>query len=411
MRNSWTGGQYSVFRILFGIYLFVHFSYLSFWAAELFSNQGMLPDAALSPLLPAFPNLLGVVDGPALVTGLSVVSAGAALAFALGYGDRIAAIFMWLVLASFLGRNPLISNPALPYVGWMLLAHVFVPPAPYGSLAGRGRADPSGGWVLPPRLFLAAWIVLALSYSYSGYTKLLSPSWVAGENIQYVLTNPLARDWFLREIFLAVPPIFLKLLTWFILVVELLFAPLCLWRRLRPWLWGGMLFVQFGFGFLLNFPDLTIAMLLFQMFTFDPRWLASSDMAGTTIFFDGNCALCHGTVRFLLSEDRAASLRFSPLQAQLFADTVSEERRMNLGDTFVVVTPAGDVLTEADAAIHVLGGIGGLWRLLSLGMKLIPRRLRNWGYHLVGDRRYRIFGTKPDFCPLAPPEMRGRILL
>ncbi len=410
MQNSWTGGQYSIFRICFGLYLFIHFAYLSFWAAELFSNKGMIPEAALSPLLPAFPNILGLIDDPAFVTGLSIAAAAAALAFAVGYGDRIAAIFMWLVLASFLGRNPLITNPAMPYAGWMLLAHAFIPSAPYGSLAGRNRVDPRGDWRLPPRLFLAAWIVLALSYSYSGYTKLLSPSWVAGENIQYVLTNPLARDWILRDIFLALPPIYLKLLTWFILIVELFFAPLCLWKALRPWLWGIMLFVQFGFAFLLNFPDLTIAMLLFHMFTFDPNWLKASNMKGTIVFYDGNCALCHGSVRFLLSEERDGTLQFAPLQGKLFENTLRGARRDDLGDTFVVVTPDGDVLTESDAVVHILEGIGGLWRFLSLGLRYVPRRLRNWAYHFIGDRRYRVFGTKSDFCPLIPSELKSRIL-
>src|SRR5262249_1360001 len=50
MTNGWTGGQYSLFRIAFGIYLSVHFAQLAPWAVELFSNRGALPHAADSPL-------------------------------------------------------------------------------------------------------------------------------------------------------------------------------------------------------------------------------------------------------------------------------------------------------------------------------------------------------------------------
>jgi hypothetical protein len=32
MRNGWTGGQYSLFRAVFGIYLLVHFAQLTPWA-------------------------------------------------------------------------------------------------------------------------------------------------------------------------------------------------------------------------------------------------------------------------------------------------------------------------------------------------------------------------------------------
>jgi hypothetical protein len=34
MSNGWTGGQYSLFRIAFGVYLCVHFGQLAPWAAE-----------------------------------------------------------------------------------------------------------------------------------------------------------------------------------------------------------------------------------------------------------------------------------------------------------------------------------------------------------------------------------------
>jgi hypothetical protein len=56
---------------------------------------------------------------------------------------------------------------------------------------------------LPRHLFAAAWVALALSYSPSGYTKLLSPAWVDGETIRLVLENPLARDHALRSAVLA----------------------------------------------------------------------------------------------------------------------------------------------------------------------------------------------------------------
>src|SRR5207245_3602172 len=54
--NGWTGGQYSLFRAVFGLYLFVHFVELVPWGAELFSNRGVLPHAAASPLIHLFPN-------------------------------------------------------------------------------------------------------------------------------------------------------------------------------------------------------------------------------------------------------------------------------------------------------------------------------------------------------------------
>src|SRR4029079_5696962 len=180
MRNGWTGGQYSLVRFVFGTYLFVHFVQLAPWAAELFSDLGVLPDGRASPLLYLFPNVLAVWDGPAFVTALVVAAAGLSILFAVGYCDRVASVFVWCVWACLHGRMPLISNPGLPYVGWLLLAHACLPPAPYGSVAARGRVDPGGDWHMPPCIFLVAWIVMSLGYTYSGLMKLNSPSWLDG---------------------------------------------------------------------------------------------------------------------------------------------------------------------------------------------------------------------------------------
>src|SRR5438270_824416 len=196
MKNGWTGGQYSLVRAAFGTYLFVHFAQLTPWAAELFSNQGVLADGRASPLLHLFPNVLALWDGPAFTTALVAAAAGLSVPFAAGICDRAAAVALWYVWACLHGRMPLISNPGLPYVGWLLLAHAALPPAPYGSWAARGRTDPANGWRMPEGIFLAAWILMALGYTYSGVTKLVSPSWTDGPALARVLDNPLARPGF-----------------------------------------------------------------------------------------------------------------------------------------------------------------------------------------------------------------------
>jgi len=411
MASGWTGGQYSFFRTLLGLYLCIHFVHLLPWSAELFSNQGLLPDGRLSPLFAVFPNVYWISDAPWFIYATLSLSAAAALAFAVGWHDRLAAIWMWIVLAGLFGRNPLISNPSMPYVGFMLFAHLFVPSAPYGSAAARGRTDPDGGWILPRPVFLAAWAVLALSYTYSGYTKLLSPSWVAGDNIAFVLQNPLARPWLLRDFFLWLPPIFLTILTWTVLYVELLFAPIALWSRARPWIWLAMFIIQFGFLFLLNFADLTTGMLLFHLLTFNPAWIpARAFRPNVVLFYDGNCAMCHGFIRFLLAEERSGTLRFAPLQSEYFRSSVRESVRAGLPDSLVLRLEDGSLLLRSSAVIAVMKEMGGLWTASALLMQILPRPLRDAAYDLCGALRYRIFGRAPEVCPILTPELRRRIL-
>jgi len=405
----WTAGQYSVFRVLLGTYLFVHFVHLLPWGAEVFSNQGMLAQGAASPLFHLFPSVLLWSDSPAAVVALILAGSFSAALLALGYRDKLAAAVAWYVLACLFGRNPLIANPALPFVGWMLLAHLFVAPPGADARAGAAQAGPSGDRATSHPIFVAAWVILALSYSYSGYTKLLSPSWVSGDSVSYVLQNPLARDYLLRDLLLDLPAGVLRGLTWTIMWVELLFAPLALIPRLRPILWTIMLVVQVGFLLLLNFADLTIPMLLFHLLTFDPSWVGSTRARPPeTIYYDGHCGLCHWVVRFVLAEDAAAQFRFAPLQGQSFREAVSTAARASLPDSFVVIDERGRLFTQGGAVVHVLRRLGGLWGIVGVGLRLMPAIVLDLGYSGIGRIRYRLFGRQPDTCPVVPETLRSR---
>lgn len=275
MRNGWTGGQYSIYRALFGSYLAIHYFRIVPWGPELFSRDGLLSISSLSPLARLFPNVLAIWDSPFFVQMLLTLAACLALFFAIGFWDRTAAVLLWYLGACFLGRNPLISNPALPYVGWLLLAHTFLPEAPYGSLAARIRKQSSNDWRMPSSIYMVAWVLMALGYTYSGAIKMTSPSWLDGSALARILSNPLARLGFLRHWLLALPPDFLKCATWAALALEVTFAPLALFRRLRPWIWSAMLCLHLSLFLLISFPDLTAGMVLLHLFTLDPAWLRS----------------------------------------------------------------------------------------------------------------------------------------
>jgi hypothetical protein len=269
--RGWTGVRYGRFRLLLGIYLLVHFAYLAPWAAEVFSSAGILPDGRSSPLLHLFPNVLALWDGPAFVTALVVLGAVLAAAFAVGASDRVAAGALAYLLACLYGRNPLIANPSLPYVGWMLLAHAALPSLPTG--VGLWRGEPAAGWQFPRGLFAVAWILLAAGYSFSGFTKLVSPSWRDGTALMRVLGSPLARPGLLRDSLLRLPAPLLRAVSALALGSELLFLPLAAFRPTRRWIWAALLGMHLGLIALIDFADLSAAMVLVHLFVIEPRWL------------------------------------------------------------------------------------------------------------------------------------------
>ncbi len=409
-QNGWTGGQYSFFRIIFGVYLLCHFVQLIPYGKELFSSQGMLPHAAASPILYAFLNILALCDTPLFVTLLLLLSALFSLAFALGFYDRLAALALWYVWACLFGRNPLIGNPSLPYVGLLLLAHACLPVASYGSWVHRKAVVPHSDWHMPPAIYLVVWALMALGYSYSGYTKLISPSWVNGSAFHYVLENPLARPGVLREWLLSLPPVILRGCTWAALCLELLFAPLALSRRLRPLLWSVMLLLHCGLIVLIDFADLSFGMVLLHLFTFDPAWIKPlAAQAPATIFYDGNCGLCHRAVRFFLAEDTTGKLfRFAPLQNKTFISATTTLQRQTLPDSIVIITDDKRLLWHSTAVLYLLKRLGGVWRLLACVAEIMPLCWRDAMYEWVAKNRHRLGRKANDVCPTMPAETRVR---
>jgi predicted DCC family thiol-disulfide oxidoreductase YuxK len=74
-------------------------------------------------------------------------------------------------------------------------------------------------------------------------------------------------------------------------------------------------------------------------------------------------------------------------------------------DTFVLVED-GEHSTKSEAALRVVRRLDGPWPLLG-PLLYLPRGLRDFGYDIVANNRYRVFGKK-DECPLPPPELRER---
>lgn len=407
----WTGGQYSIYRFLLGAYLFVHFTMLLPYGSELFAAGGAVASGGMSPLFGMLPNPLVLNDSALMVAVLIGLGSLCGIALAVGWWDRASAVLAVLILGWLFQRNPLIANPSLPLLGWLLVLHAFVPLRPYGSLAGA-RYGASPEWRLPQHLHTAVWIMLALCYTHSGWTKLASPSWVAGDTIRLVLENPLARDHALREWVLASSPIVLQSLTWFVLWIELLFAPLALIGRMRPWIWLSMFLAQCGFLVFLDFADLTFPMLLVHLLAFDPSWVAHRErQQSAVVLFDGDCAFCHASVRLAMHEDSSSRLRFAPLSGKAAQRLLGVGPLPHGGESIVVVGKDGQVELKSRAVAAVLGRLGGLWLLPAAVLRLLPRAAADMAYDFVGRWRYRLAGYgQRRACPLTSTGFADRML-
>lgn len=125
------------------------------------------------------------------------------------------------------------------------------------------------------------------------------------------------------------------------------------------------------------------------------------------VFFDGVCGLCDYTVKRLLRMDTRQRLRFAPLQGETAAKLLENADIQELKS--LVVFDSRGFSRCSTAVVRILWHLGGLYRVSSCLLWLVPKPIRNWGYRFVSTHRYQWFG-KHDACRLPSPGERERFL-
>ena len=127
------------------------------------------------------------------------------------------------------------------------------------------------------------------------------------------------------------------------------------------------------------------------------------------IFYDGDCGVCHWSVRFVARRDPGGrAFRFAPLGGEVFGRSVPPEVRRGLPDTMVVETAGGEILLRSQAVVHVLRRLGRPWPALGLLLAAVPRPIRDLGYDLFARARRRLAAPPEGVCPVLPPELAAR---
>ena len=129
------------------------------------------------------------------------------------------------------------------------------------------------------------------------------------------------------------------------------------------------------------------------------------------LFFDGDCGLCNGAIRFLIKRDKHKHLYFAPLQGVTAQAILPLKYRQTLS-TIVYhrstsVNPQ-KLLVRSNAVLQALVDIGGVSYFLAKISRLFPLIFRDWCYDYIANRRHRFF--KNNSCKLPTREEHARIL-
>jgi predicted DCC family thiol-disulfide oxidoreductase YuxK len=388
MTSGWTGGQYSIYRALLAITI------------------ACVIEERLIPWL---------ASGAAALFLFGVVLACTALA--IGWQDRIAALLLWLVgmntAAVIDGVPEALAGPDVVLGSILLLFHAATPRDPFGAWSARERPDPAGDWRMPDWIRHAAWVLLALVY--------------LTLDLESISSAPAIR---IREIGAAQMAVFG-------LLFDVTFAIAVFRQRWRASAWIAMSLWRLAEGFAFGGAINVAPLWLLHLLAADPAWFPGRSVSTSfepvpgapavgdsvrprpaRLFYDGDCGMCHRSVRFILAEERATPealrLRFAPIGSPAYDEMLEAHAEIDpreLPDSIVVELEDGRLLTRSSAALEIANRLGGFWRLLAgvidLG-GLMPRSLLDIAYDGIARVRKRIFARPKESCPILPAALRAR---
>ncbi len=126
------------------------------------------------------------------------------------------------------------------------------------------------------------------------------------------------------------------------------------------------------------------------------------------ILFDGVCNLCNASVQFIIKHDPKAHFRFAALQSPIGQRLLEQHAlRPQTMETMVLIEGTS-AFTKSDAALRIAKRLSGIYPALAV-LFIIPRPIRDWGYDLIANNRYKWFGNRAS-CMVPTDDILDRFL-
>lgn len=120
------------------------------------------------------------------------------------------------------------------------------------------------------------------------------------------------------------------------------------------------------------------------------------------LFFDGDCALCNGSVLFILKHERTASMNFASLQSDFARNYFND---IELPDSLVFVEN-NQVFVKSETIFKILQHLKG-WPVIFKPFRFLPTGFLNVIYDFIARYRKTIFGNS-TYCGLTLKTNRDR---
>jgi predicted DCC family thiol-disulfide oxidoreductase YuxK len=131
-------------------------------------------------------------------------------------------------------------------------------------------------------------------------------------------------------------------------------------------------------------------------------------VSGGVILFDGECAFCEASIRFIARHDPAGYFRFGASQSPKGAALLASYGLTREMTRSIVLIEDGQVYLRSTATLRIAARLTAPWRLASVFL-YVPRPVRDGAYAVVAAVRRRLAG-RANACEVPPPEIRARMI-
>ena len=130
--------------------------------------------------------------------------------------------------------------------------------------------------------------------------------------------------------------------------------------------------------------------------------------SGGIVLFDGTCAFCEASVRFIAGHDTSGYFRFGASQSPQAEALLQQHGISREAARSIVLIEDNHVYLRSTASLRIARRLPFPWRIAGF-LLWVPRPLRDAAYAVVAAIRYRIAGPS-NACEIPPPEIRARMI-
>ncbi len=130
-------------------------------------------------------------------------------------------------------------------------------------------------------------------------------------------------------------------------------------------------------------------------------------MSGGIILFDGTCAFCERSVRFIATRDNGY-FKFGASQNPEGRALLAQYGTSREATRSLILIEDDEISLRSTAVLKIARRMTAPWRWASVFL-LVPRPIRDAVYRVVAAIRHRIAGES-NACEIPPPEIRARLI-